>query len=74
MLDLLKRIALILVSPIIAVALTIGVLVSMVLALPCAFEMHDFEDDEFAHKRVCKWCGRTEYYDFKMPKETKNND
>ena len=71
MLDLLKRIALILVSPIIAVALSIGMLISMVLALPCVFEFHDFEEDEFATKRVCKWCGKTEYYDTKMPDGTK---
>lgn len=71
MLDLLKRIALILVSPIIAIALTIGMLVSMILALPCTFEMHDFEDDEFAHKRVCKWCGKTEYDWTKKPERTK---
>lgn len=72
MLDLLKRIALTLVSPVIAIALAIGMLISMILALPCVlFELHNFEEDELKTKRVCKWCGRTEYYMTKRPKETK---
>lgn len=69
MLDLLKRIALILVSPVIAIVLSIGMLVSMILVLPCMFGFHDFEENE--DTQVCKWCGKTEYYMTKMPKETK---
>lgn len=71
MLDLLKRIALILVSPVIAVVLAIGMFVSMILALPCSFGMHDFEEDKLKTKRICKWCGKTEYYMTKMPDGTK---
>lgn len=79
MLDLLKRIVLILVSPIIMIAVTIGMLVSMVLALPCLLEFHDFEEDELKTKKVCKWCGKTEYYMTKIPENVlergqKNND